>query len=173
MSTPHAPGPHPAGSPDGGDRPVPARGPTHANPNVGYRLEDFLDDQLRLLAVGTGRGTEHPDTIERPDRRSRRVYTAELREALGRAGAGQPFREKYGRESGEGHRRRFELVLDFIESCRETMVWSGLADAEDRSVTVREELLGWLLEKRLDPDQPRIEPWLLRRFLDEWSHRRM
>ncbi len=144
-----------------------------ADPNVGYRIEDFLDDQLRLLTAVAGCGSEHPDTVETPDRRSRRVYTAELREALGRSGCAQAFLEKYGPGSAESHLRRFALVLEFIEHCREKIVWSGLADEQEQSVAVRDELLGWLLEKPLDPGQKRIEPWVLRRFLDEWSHRWM
>ena len=94
-----------------------------ADPNVPYRIEEFLDDQVRLLACGARRGRKHPDTFETPDQRSRRVYTAELREALGDAGVERAFVEKYGPGSAERHLRRFELVLDFLDECREKIVW--------------------------------------------------
>ena len=82
------------------------------------------------------------------------------------------FVGKYGREAETAYRFRFRLVLKFLETWRAEILQSGLADGA-RPMAVREEFVDYLLKYQLDPTQNAIPKSALRRFLDEWGHRRI
>ena len=82
------------------------------------------------------------------------------------------FESKYGREAETAYRERFQLVLKFLETWRTEIVESGLADGT-RPMAVREEFVDYLLKYRLDRTQTSLPRSVIRRFLDEWGHRRM
>ena len=82
------------------------------------------------------------------------------------------FVTKYGRGPETAYRSRFLLVLRFIETWQGEIRQSDLADGAE-PMAVREEFVDFLLNYQLDAMQEAIPRSALRRFLDEWGHRRM
>lgn len=149
------------------DRSLPAA-PFLQVPGVGaerYSVRCFIDDQNRLLP-------DHapwPGVIVRPDGRLLLVDARRCRSRLGAAPRG--FARRYGRRLGAARIERFALVVDFLEEHRSELVRAGLV-AEGDPPAVREEFLQFLLDCRTGPNALRLPPVLIRRFHDEWGHRR-
>jgi hypothetical protein len=135
-----------------------------------YDIEDFLDDQRRLV-----RGTcVAKDTIvDELEGRLRVIDTERLEQALQSDSATETFHEKYGDEPDEAHCQRCRRVVTFLRQWHREIVRSGLAAGQGSSLAVREEFLEYLLRCSEDVTEPALSVNALTRFLDAWSHRWM
>jgi hypothetical protein len=141
------------------------------HPDIPYALQDFLDDQKRLLSSAHPGQSSQTFAIDDLDGR---MLVIQLATSLDATRAGTPatdvFSKKY--ESGLAAQRlaRFRLVLEFLEDSRAEISKAGLADGRD-PLAVREEFVRYLLHWKTEPRQQRIPSRALSRFLDDWGHR--
>lgn len=180
MRTHHLPKPDPdlPGSPltsPSGTRPeqrkFPERMANQPGPDVAYPVSAFVDDHRQLLARTHTDGPKLSATIEMVDGRMH-VVRPGLALSTDRDTLRGLFASKYGSGPEAAYRSRFILVLEFLKTWRSEILEAGLADRA-RPMAVREEFVDYLLHYRLDAMQSAIPECALRRFLDEWGHRRM
>lgn len=140
-------------------------------PNVAYSVSAFVDDHRELLSKTAHPLSDFSATIQLLDGRMH-VVRPNLALKVGKDTQRKLFERKYGREAETAYRERFQLVLKFLETWREEILQNGLAD-DARPMAVREEFVDYLLKYRLDPTQTSLPKSAIRRFVDEWGHRRM
>lgn len=144
---------------------------TPGDPNMRYPVADFLDDQRRVAAAAKHLDLEDRDTIPTVDGCMRVIHAAVLREALDLTEVARAFARKYPGSAGRGRLRRFALVVDFLCDRCQQIVHCGIGEEERSSLTVRDELLDFLLEYPVDPEADELPSSALDRFVDEWGHR--
>jgi len=180
MRTDHLPKPnaHPSGtplSPSAETQPeqrTPAkRTAKQPGPHIAYSVSAFVDDHRKILSKTPHPLADFSATIQLIDGRMH-VVRPDLALKVGMDAQRKLFESKYGREAETAYRLRFHQVLDFLETWRTEVLQSGLADGA-RPMAVREEFVEYLLKYPLDRTQTGIPKSALRRFLDEWGHRRM
>ena len=180
MRTDHLPKPNvhpprtPVSAPAGtqpNQRKPPERTAEQLRPSVAYSVSAFVDDHRQLLSKTYPQVSELSATIQMIDGRMH-VVRPGLALKVGMDTQRKLFVGKYGREAETAYRFRFRLVLKFLETWRAEILQSGLADGA-RPMAVREEFVDYLLKYQLDPTQNAIPKSALRRFLDEWGHRRI
>jgi hypothetical protein len=147
--------------------------PYHLPHGRTYRVDDFLDDQQRIISASRRRSSALKTTVEVIDGRLGLVYTDRLRSALEREECIKAFGEKYGVGSRAAHHCRFLRVIDFLERCHEQIVDCDLGAEEQGLLKIREELLGFLLNYDIGPETAEIPASALGQFLDQWGHRWM
>jgi len=132
---------------------------------VSYPVPEFLEDQRRLLPG------EVPwsGPIHRPEGRLLQVDARRCRRHL--HGAWRWFSRRYGRSLGAVRLERFAKVVDFLDEHRDELERADLVRGGG-PLAVREEFLSYLLAFPTGADAMRIPPFAIRRFLDEWGHRR-
>jgi len=139
---------------------------------VRYCLDDFIDDQSKVLAVTGADLPSQTKVVEHVDGRLCRVYPRRLHDAVGERQATRPFLEKYGDEEGASHFVRFSLVVEFLSRFRSELAQSGLAEQEG-TMAIREEFVNYLLNLDVAEDTKAIPRDALLQFLDEWGCRWM
>lgn len=144
---------------------------TPGDPNTRYPVADFLDDQRRVAAAAKHLDLAERDTVSTIDGCMRIVHAGVLREALDSPSVKRAFARKYPGPAAAGRLRRFALVVDFLYDRGAEIVRCGVGEAESSSLSVRDELLDFLLDCRVDPKTDRLPPQALERFVDEWGHR--
>ena len=125
---------------------------------IPYSVTAFIGDQRQLLSRTGFRATDHPETVDVIDGRMIVVHPG-LRLAPKHSSGAEP-----------GHRRRFNLVLNYLATWQLELLRNGLAHGA-KPMAVREEFVSYLLGYKLDTLQEEIPQGAMRRFLDEWSHR--
>lgn len=180
MRTDHLPKPNvhpprtPVSAPAGtqpNQRKPPERTAEQLRPSVAYSVSAFVDDHRKLLSKTPHPLADFSATIQLIDGRMH-VVRPDLALKVDMDAQRKLFESKYGREAETAYRLRFHQVLDFLETWRAEILQSGLADGA-RPMAVREEFVEYLLKYPLDRTQTGIPKSALRRFLDEWGHRRM
>jgi hypothetical protein len=140
---------------------------------VRYSIDDFLDDQQRLLATLGEPPSSVKMTIEEIEGRLRVVDVKRMTCALAQGCASEVFVEKYGAGGDATHKCRCLQVVGFLGRWHDKIVESGLAASSIDPLAVREEFLNYLLNYDVAPVDAPLPDGALIGFLDQWGHRWM